>query len=59
MIVSLVMVWVVMLPLAFFLPGVADLGVYGVRWAIVASSFVGAVALMVYFLMGKWLAKKV
>lgn len=59
MVVSMAMVWVVLLPLAFLLPGVADLGVYGVRWAIVAGAFAGAIALMAYFFMGRWLAKKV
>ncbi len=59
MIVSIGMTWVVMVPLAFFLPGVADLGVYGVRWAIVGGAFVGAMALILYFLKGRWKAKKV
>jgi len=57
MIVSIGMTWVVLLPLAFFLPGVADLGVYGVRWAIVGGAFAGAIALMAYFLMGRWKTK--
>jgi len=30
-----------------------------VRWAIVAGAFAGALALMAYFLKGRWLAKKV
>jgi len=59
MIFSVGMTWVVLLPLAFFLPGVAGLGVLGVRWAIVAGAFAGALALMAYFLKGRWLAKKV
>jgi len=59
MVISIAMTWVVLLPLAFWLPGVADLGVLGVRWAIVASAFAGAIVLVVYFLMGKWKAKKV
>lgn len=59
MIVSIGMTWVVMVPLAFFLPGVADLGVLGVRWAIVGGGFAGAVVLIVYFWRGRWKAKKV
>jgi putative MATE family efflux protein len=59
MIVSIGMTWVVMVPLAFFLPGVADLGVLGVRWAIVGGGFVGAMVLIVYFWRGRWKAKKV
>jgi Na+-driven multidrug efflux pump len=59
MIVSIGMIWVVMLPMAFFLPGVAGLGVLGVRWAIVAGGFAGALAFVVYFAMGRWKGKKV
>jgi Na+-driven multidrug efflux pump len=42
MIVSIAMIWMIQLPLAFFLPKVGDLGVFGVRWAIVISLFAGA-----------------
>jgi Na+-driven multidrug efflux pump len=59
MVVSLVMVWLVQMPLAFFLPRVTDLGVYGVRWAIVASVFVGSTAYTIYFRLGRWKRKKV
>jgi Na+-driven multidrug efflux pump len=59
MIFSIAMIWVVLLPLAFLLPRVADLGVYGVRWAIVVSAFAGAISFIAYFLLGRWKAKKV
>ena len=59
MLFSLLMTWVVLLPLAFFLPQVTNLGVYGVRWAIVASAVVGAVAYATYFRMGRWKRKRV
>jgi putative MATE family efflux protein len=59
MIVSIAMIWVIQLPLAFFLPGVANLGVYGVRWAIVVSIFSGAIFYVIYFMSGRWKAKKV
>ena len=59
MLVTLLMVWVVQLPLAFFLPRVTNLDVYGVRWAIVAGNVVGAVAYITYFRMGRWKRKKV
>ncbi len=59
MLFSLLMIWVVLLPLAFFLPQVTNLGVYGVRWAIVASVVAGAVAYTTYFRMGRWKRKKV
>jgi putative MATE family efflux protein len=59
MIVSIAMIWVIQLPLAFFLPGVANLGVFGVRWAIVVSIFSGAIFYVIYFMLGRWKAKKV
>jgi len=59
MIFSLVMVWVVQLPLAYLLPRVTELGVYGIRWAIVANMVVGAVAYTLYFAMGRWKQKSI
>ena len=59
MLVGLLMLWVVLLPLAFFLPQVTNLGMYGVRWAIVASVVAGAVAYATYFRMGRWKRKRV
>lgn len=59
LLISLGEVWVVRLPLAFLLPTVAGLGVYGVRWAIVIGMFVGAVGYTVYFRGGRWKRKKV
>jgi len=59
MIIGLVTVWVVQLPLAYFLPQVTTLGMYGVRWAIVAGMIVGAVAYAIYFRLGRWKRKRV
>jgi putative MATE family efflux protein len=59
MIVSMAMIWVIQLPLAFFLPGVGDLGVFGVRWAIVISLFAGAFFYFTYFVLGRWKTKTV
>lgn len=59
MVVSIAMIWVVQLPLAFFLPQVANLGVYGVRWAIVAGMLAGAILYVTYFMLGRWKAKKI
>jgi len=59
MVVSIAMIWVVELPLAFLLPQVANLGVYGVRWAIVASMLAGAILYVTYFVLGRWKAKKI
>jgi len=59
MVISILMVWVVQLPLAFLLPQIADLGVYGVRWAIAAGTITGAIAYIIYFRMGRWKRKRV
>ncbi len=52
-------VWLVQLPLAYFLSQFTDLGVYGVRWAIVASLAVASVPYLVYFRHGRWKRKRV
>lgn len=57
MLVGLVTLWAVQLPLAFLLPEVANLGVYGVRWAMVAGIVVGGVAYVAYFRLGRWKRK--
>ncbi|MFC2056669.1 MATE family efflux transporter [Chloroflexota bacterium] len=59
MLISLAMIWLVQLPLAFLLPRVTELGVYGVRWAIVAGTLVGAVAYITYFRLGRWKRKRI
>ena len=59
MLISLLMIWVIQLPLAFLLPQVTNLDVYGVRWAMVIGLVVGAVAYTIYFHLGRWKRKKV
>ena len=59
MIIGLVTVWAVQLPLAYYLPQITTLGVYGVRWAIVVNMVVGAVAYAIYFGRGRWKHKRV
>jgi len=59
MLATVLSFWLVQVPLAFFLPRVTELGVLGVRWAIVAGMIVVAVALAVYFRLGRWKHKKV
>ena len=59
MVFSIVTVWAVQLPLAYLLPRVTDLGVYGVRWALVAGMVVGGIAYSVYFRAGRWKRKRV
>ena len=59
MLFTLAMLWVVQLPLAFLLSQYTDLGVYGVRWAIVIGYLIGAIAFMVYFWNGRWKQKRI
>lgn len=59
MVISVVMVWLVQVPLAFLLPNVGDLGALGVRWAIVGGTVVGAAAYLMYFRSGKWKLRNV
>jgi MATE family multidrug resistance protein len=57
MLLSLILSWGIQIPLAYFLPHITDLGVYGVRWGMVAGVLVGAIAYTVYFRMGRWKQK--
>jgi Na+-driven multidrug efflux pump len=59
MIISIAMIWIVQLPLAYYLPGVVNLGVYGIRWAIVASLFAGTILYIIYFILGRWKTRKI
>lgn len=59
MIITLAILWVVQLPLAFLLSRYTDLGVYGVRWAIVIGYVIGAIVYIIYFWGGRWKRKKV
>ena len=52
-------VWLVQMPMAYFLPEVTNLGVYAVRWAIVASLGAAMVAYIIYFRHGRWKRKMV
>jgi putative MATE family efflux protein len=59
MIISIGMMWVIQIPLAYLLSNYTGLDVNGVRWAIVAASFAGIIATFAYFRSGRWKRKKV
>jgi len=59
LLVSVLTFWLVNVPLAYFLSQVTDLGMYGIRWAMVARILVAAIVLAVYFKIGIWKRKKV
>ncbi len=59
MVIMLLNMWLVQVPLAYFLPRVTNMGVYGVRWAIVAGTATAAIIYATYFGLGRWKSKKV
>jgi Na+-driven multidrug efflux pump len=46
--------WLIQVPLAYFIPKWTELGVYGVRWAGVIAIVVRAGIYATYFKMGRW-----
>jgi len=59
MLIAMLNFWLVQISLAYLLPEYTGLGVYGVRWAIVAGMVVGSIAYALYFKIGRWKRKKV
>jgi putative MATE family efflux protein len=59
MLTNMITVWAVQMPLAYFLPGITGLGVYGVRWAIVSAIMGRAIIYPLYFRSGRWKRKKI
>ena len=57
MIVTLLTMWVIQIPLAWFLPKYTSLGVHGVQWAISIALVARALLFTVYFKSGKWRRK--
>jgi len=51
--------WAVQIPFALLLPNVGDLGVLGIRWAMVIGWGVSAAIFVVYFRLGRWKRKRV
>ena len=59
MIIDMANLWGVRILLAYLLPRITNLGVYGVRWAIVADAFTSVIIFIIYFKAGRWQRKKV
>ncbi|MFC2015129.1 MATE family efflux transporter [Chloroflexota bacterium] len=59
MLTTLITMWGIQVPLAYVLPRTTNLGVYGVRWAIVTSNLARAVIYGTYFKLGRWKRKQV
>jgi len=59
MVIGLVAGWLVTLPLAYLLPEITDMGVLGIRWALVIGMVITAIATISYFRLGRWKRKRV
>ena len=59
MFTTLLTMWLVQVPMAYFLPKYTSIGVYGVRWGIVSAIVLRAVIYTAYFKTGRWKRKKV
>jgi putative MATE family efflux protein len=57
MIISIIIVWVLQIPLAIFLSR-TSLGVFGVRWAIAGGAVASMIAYSIYFKLGRWKNKR-
>jgi putative MATE family efflux protein len=59
LVVSVATMYGMQLPLAYFLPKIGNLGVYGVRWAMAIALAMRAVAYLIYFRTDRWKYRKV
>jgi len=59
MISALLARWLIYIPLALVLSRNTSLGVLGIRWGMVINSALHAIALIIYFSMGKWKNKRI
>ncbi|UCC18007.1 MAG: MATE family efflux transporter [Dehalococcoidales bacterium] len=59
MIVTLLTMWVIQIPLAWFLPKYTSLGVNGVQWAISIALVFRAFLFAIYFKSGRWKRKMI
>jgi len=54
MALNLIMMWIIQIPLAYYLPTVTKLGVYAIPWAAVTSMYLGTICYLIYFRRGRW-----
>jgi len=59
MITTLLTMWGLQVPLAYFLPKITPWGVYGVRWAIISAIVMRAIIYSTYFKAGRWKRRRV
>ena len=56
---TLLTMWLIQVPMAYILPKITSLGVYGVRWGIVTAIVMRAVIYTLYFRTGRWQRKMI
>ncbi|HEY32635.1 MAG TPA: MATE family efflux transporter [Dehalococcoidia bacterium] len=59
MLTTLLTMWLVQVPMAYFIPKYTPIGVYGVRWGVVTAIILRAVTYAIYFKSGRWKRKRV
>jgi Na+-driven multidrug efflux pump len=59
MLINVGMIWLIQIPLAYFLSNHTGLQVYGIRWALVIGGVSSAIFSFIYFKYGKWRTKRV
>ncbi len=57
MLTTLLTMWGVQVPVAYFLSQVDSIGVYGIRWGLVSANVMRAVIYTTYFKLGRWKKK--
>lgn len=58
MIIGIIIVWIIQIPLGWYLSR-TTLGVFGVRWAVVAGAFINMITYAYYFRSGRWKYKRI
>jgi len=59
MLTTLTTLWLIQIPMAWLLPKITNLGVYGVRWGIIVAIVMRAIIYTIYFRHGRWKYKKI
>lgn len=59
MLATILSMWLIQIPLGYFLPKFSTLGAYGVEWAIAVALLIRGIFFVTYFRMGRWKRKKV
>ncbi len=58
LVIGIIIIWIIQIPLGWFLSH-TELGVYGVRWAVVSGLVLSMIAYTSYFRSGRWKKKRI